>query len=163
MLLQVLEPLGRRREVHELGFLDEGTDPIDALALGHRPAEPGHHLVQPLGREGEGADRLPSRRLLVEDRDIHVAEEGQRQGPRDRRRRHHEEVDGLALGAEREALVDAETVLFIHHGEAEIVKRHRLLEHGMGADEDVDLARGEIGQGRPALGGPIAAGHQSQA
>ena len=50
---------------------------------------------------GDGAriDRLAARRLLAQLRDVHVAEIGQHQRARDRRRGHHQHVDGVALRA----------------------------------------------------------------
>ncbi|WP_257461455.1 hypothetical protein [Archangium lipolyticum] len=41
--------------------------------------------------------------------------------------RHHENVDGLALGAERQPLVHTEAVLPVDHGDAEIVEGDFLL------------------------------------
>ena len=60
--------------------------------------------------------------FFVEDGDVHIAEMGQRQRARDRRCRHDEHIHRLALGAERQALMHAETVLFVDHGEAEILE-----------------------------------------
>ena len=77
----------------------------------------------PLARYEPRRDRLPAGGLLAQHRDVHVAEIGQRQGARDRRRGHDQDVDRLALGAEREALVHAETVLLVDDRKPEIVER----------------------------------------
>ena len=46
--------------------------------------------------------------------------------------------------------MDAETVLLVHHGEGEIGKAHVLGKDGVGADQDVDLARFQsCDDGRP--------------
>ena len=75
-----------------------------------------------------GVDRLAAGRLLGQRRDVHVAEIGEHQRARDRRRGHHQEIDRLALAGEREALVDAEAVLLVDHGEAEVAEGDALLE-----------------------------------
>ncbi len=46
----------------------------------------------------------------------------------------------------------AETMLLVHHGEAEVVKADALLKERMGADDDVDRARGEVVEGFSPLG-----------
>ena len=83
-------------------------------------------------------DRLAARRLLAQRRHVHVAEIGEHQRARDRRRRHDQQVDRLALGGERQALAHAEAMLLVDHGEAEIGEGDALLEQGVGADRDVD-------------------------
>ncbi len=50
--------------------------------------------------------------------DVHVAEGGQHQRARDRRRRHHQHIGRIALGGDRQPLVDAEAVLLVDHREA---------------------------------------------
>ena len=68
---------------------------------------------------------------------------GERQGARDRRRGHHQDVGGAALGAEVHALADAEAVLLVDDGQAEVAEGDVLLEERVGADEDGGLAGGE--------------------
>ena len=63
-----------------------------------------------------------------------------------------------ALVAEIHALADAEAVLLVDDGEAEVVEGDVLLEQRVGADEDRDLARGEGGELGGALGALVAAG-----
>ena len=89
---------------------------------------------------GAGVDRLAAGRLFAQLRDVHVAEIGQHQRARDRRRGQHQHVDGLALAGEREALVHAEAVLLVDDGEREIAERDLVLEQRVGADEEIDLA-----------------------
>ena len=43
-------------------------------------------------------------------------------------------------------------MLLVDHGKPEIAKGDALLEQGVGADDDVDLARCELGQSLAALG-----------
>ena len=60
------------------------------------------------------------------------------------RRRHHQHVGGaFALALELHALMHAEAVLFVDHGEAKIAEAHVLGEDRVRADHDVDLARFE--------------------
>ena len=71
-----------------LGFLDQRTDPVDPLAVVDCAADAGDHLVDALDRHGARVDRLAAGRLLAQLRDVHVAEIGQHQRARDRRRGH---------------------------------------------------------------------------
>ena len=91
-------------------------------------------------------DGLAAGGLLAQHGDVHVAEIGERQGARDRGCGHDQDVDGLALGAERQALVHAEAMLLVHDRDAEIVERDAFLEQRMGADRDLDAAVGEPGE-----------------
>ncbi len=77
-------------------------------------------------------DGLASGGLLVEHRHVHVAEIGEGEGARDRGRGHHQDVDRLALGAERQALVDAEAMLLVDDRDAEVVETRRLPETARG-------------------------------
>ena len=71
---------------------------------------------------------------------VHVAEIGQHQRARDRRRGQHQHVHGLALAGQREALMHAEAMLFVDDGEREIVEGYLFLEQRVGADQKIDLA-----------------------
>ena len=120
-------------------------------------------LARPRRGDERRLDRLPPRRLLVEDREVHVAVLGEGERARDRRRRHHQHVDGVALCAQVHALEHAEAVLLVDDREAEVVEFDVLLEERVGADDDVDLA----GRQRPHPGRPlaslVAAGQHRQA
>ena len=89
-------------------------------------------------------DRLAAGRHLVDDGDVEVAVQRQRERARDRRRRHHEHVRrvrGLrALLAQGGALHDAEAVLLVDDGDAEVVEAHAALDQRVRAAGDVDLA-----------------------
>ena len=148
----------RRGEIAGLGFLDQRTDPIDAAAFGKRAPDRGHHLVEAIERDGAGVDRQPPGRLLLELGDVHVAEGGQHQRARDRRRGHHQHVDRRTLAGERQALVDAEAVLLVDDGERKIAKIHLVLEQRMGADQEIDLARGEAVENAGPLAAALAPG-----
>ena len=69
----------------------------------------------------------------------------------------------LALLAEVHALADAEAVLLVDDGEAEVAEGDVLLEEGVGADEDGDLAGGQRAEPGGALGALVAAGEDLEA
>ena len=137
---------------------DQRADPVGLPALGDGAAQVVDHLGGAAGGDERGLDRLAAGRLLVEDREVHVAVLRQRQAARDRRRGHHQDVGGTALRAEVHALADAEAVLLVDDGEAEVVEGDVLLEERVGADEDGDLAGRERGELAGALGALVAAG-----
>ena len=145
-LLQRLEALLGGGEVDDLGFLDQRADPVDAPALVERAPDRVDHFGQPLERQGAGIDLLPAGRLLAQLGNVHVAEIGQHQRARDRRRRQHQQVDRLALARERQPLMHAEAVLLVDDGQREIAERHLVLEQRVSADDEVDVAGGECGQ-----------------
>ena len=128
-------------EIAGFGFLDQRADPIDAAALVDRAADRIDHLVEAIERNRAGVDRLAARGLLAQLRDVHVAEIGEHQRARDRRRGHHENVDGLALARERQALMHAEAMLLVDDREREVAEFNLLLEQRVGADQKIDLAR----------------------
>ncbi len=138
-------------EVDQFGFGDERTDPIDLIARRDRPADGAGDLLEPIARYEPRRDRLAAGRFLVEHGQVHVAEIGEREGARDRRRRHDQDVDRLALGPEGQALVHAEAVLLVDDSEAEIAEGDVLLEQGVRADDDGDRAFRQPQQGRAAL------------
>ena len=89
------------------------------------------------GRD-EGADREPVDRGRGDDREIAHAGHGELQRARDRRRRKGQHVH---LGAQilQPLLVgDAEMLLLVDDDEAEVLELHRLAEHRVRADDDVD-------------------------
>ena len=162
-LAQRLEALLRRGDVERVGFLHQRADPIDLRAGIDRAPDRADDLVIALERDRPRHDRLAARRLLGEHRDVHVAEPGQRQRARDRRRRHHQDVDGLALGAEQQALMHAEAVLLVDHGEREIAEGDALLEQRMGADGDRRSRHSPARRARARRPGALlAAGQQGE-
>ncbi len=151
-------PVLGRRQLDLLGLLHQRADPVDLLAFADRVGNPPDQLVQPIERQRHGADRPAASRLLRQPRDIHVAEGGQHQRARDRRRRHHQHVRGVALGGDRQPLVHAEAMLLVDHGKHEVAERHLFLEQRMRADHDVNRSVFQPGQRRAALAALLAAG-----
>ncbi len=95
---------------------------------------------------------LASGRHLPERRDVEVAEEGERHGPRNGRRRHHEVVRTLSGAPQLRPLADAEFVLFVDDHEAQIGELHVVLHHSMGPQDDVDLSLGQPVEDLLAIG-----------
>ena len=145
-------------EIGLLGFLDQRTDPIDPPPVRERAADGLDHLVEALDRQRAGVDRLPAGGLFPELGNVHVAEIGEHQRARDRRRGHHQHVDGVAFPGERQALVHAEAMLLVDDREAEIAKFDVVLEQRMGADQDVDVAKSKPFEHRRPLAAALAAG-----
>ena len=84
---------------------------------------------------------------MLDARDIQIAVDRQRHRPRDRRRRHDEDIGhDTTLFFECGALCHTEAMLLIRHHESEAVKRHPLLNQRVRSDDDVDLMCGESGQ-----------------
>ena len=76
-------------EVDGLAFLDQRTDPVDVRAAVHeRGRRASTTSSMRVERHGAGVDRLAPGRLLAQRGDIHVAEIGEHQRARDRRRGH---------------------------------------------------------------------------
>ena len=161
-LAQILEAVLRGGEIERLRFRRRAgrpSRPDRPAAIG--ASERADDLVQPLARYEPRRDRLPAGGLLVQHRDVHVAEIGQRQGARDRRRGHDQDVDRLALGAEREALVHAEAVLLVDDGK----RRGRGTTTSSWNSAWVPTAMSMLpsaspASDRPALGAAVAAGEE---
>ena len=147
-----------RHQLDLFGFLDQRADPVDLLAFGEGAAEALDQLAEPFERQRDGLDRLAAGRLFGELGDVHVAEGGQHQRARDRRRRHHQHVGRIALGGDRQALVDAEAVLLVDDRQHQVVEDHRFLEQRVGADDDVDRAGCDAVEDVGALAALFAAG-----
>ena len=74
--------------------------------------------------------------------DGQVAVHGEREGARDRRRGHVEDVRAAAL-RERGALLDAEAVLLVDDRDGEVAEADLLLDQRVRADDDLHVARGD--------------------
>ena len=122
-----------------------------------------YHFVETVERDGAGVDRLPAGRLLAQLGNFHVAEVGEHQRARDRRRGQHQHVHGLALAGERKPLVHAEAMLLVDDGEREIAECDLVLEQRVGADQQIDLAECEAVERVGALLAAFAAGQDRDA
>ena len=149
-------------EVDFLRLLDQRADPVDPGAAGDHAAGGIDHLADALERNGAGVDRLAAGRLLGELRDIEVAVGRQHQRARDGRGRHDQKIDGLRLGGERHALVHAEAMLLVDHGEREIGELDFLLDQRVRADDELDRTIGQALHRLLLLLLPVAAGQQGE-
>ena len=143
-LLQMREAGFCGREIDFLGFLDQRTDPVGAGAAVDRAPHGFDHLVKAVERDRDRLDRLAACGLLAQLRHFHVAEVGQNQRARDRGRSHDENVGCNALVRERETLVNAEAVLFVHNCEREIAEDNIVLKDRVRPDEQLHAARRKI-------------------
>jgi hypothetical protein len=107
-----------------------------------------------------GAHRLPPRGSLVQEGEVEVTVEGEREGAGDRRRRHDEHVGVLAHVGEGETLLHAEAVLLVHHHQAETVEAHAVLDEGVGADHELGRPLLDAQQRGAALGGAHPPGEE---
>ncbi len=149
-LFQIAEALLGGGEVDAFAFLDQRAHPIDAAAFVERALNRLDHFGEPRQRHGAGIDLLPAGGFFAQLGNVHVAEIGQHQRARDRRRGKHEQVDGFALARQREPLMHAEAVLLVDDGERQIAERDIVLEQRMGADDEIDIAGGERRPESPA-------------
>ena len=107
---------------------DAAPHPVDPVRLLGQGYDAGLHGCAAGGKLGQGGD-------------LEVAEDGHRDGARDRRRGHHQDVGrGAGLVGEGGPLLDAEAVLLVDDDEAEVGELHVLLEQGVGADHEAGLA-----------------------
>ena len=116
--------------VHEVGL----PSPVQLLA---------HPAVDLLlvSLPGEVRDHGPAAPRHGADRGhVQVAEGRQREGARDRRGRHQQQVGGFPLAHDRGALRDAEPVLLVHDHEPQAAEGDIGREQGVRAEQQVDLA-----------------------
>ena len=150
-------------EVDAFGFLDQRADPIDAAAVVERARDRIDDFAEPFQRQRAGVDFLPAGRLFAQLGNVHVAEIGQHQRARDRRRGEHQKIDRFAFAGERKPLVHAEAVLLVDNGERQIVERHVVLKQRVGADDEIDIAGGKRRQNLRAFAAALAAGEDGKA
>ncbi len=143
--LNHLEPVLKVAEV-ELGIVvDEGVDEINlASGIDLLLEEAEDERTAGLGSV-VGAHGMPSRGQLVDDGAVEVAVEGHGEGTRNGSGGHHEDVGwGRGLAPQFGALFHAEAVLLVDDHECEVFEMHVVLDEGVGADENVDFAVGEL-------------------
>ncbi len=85
-------------------------------------------------------NRLAACGHFIHDGEVEVAVDGQCQRARDGSGGHHQQVRMGAFAAQRGALFDAETMLFVNDGQLQVCKRDRVFDQRVGADDDFDRA-----------------------
>ena len=128
--------------------LATGTDFFDDALPG--PLQPRRLL---LDEDRVGGDGLATAREFAQRRRFEVAVDGERDGARNRRRRHHQQVRRQSvgcLGAQPVSLLDTEPVLFVDDDHAEPLELHRLLQQRVRADDDARIAGSRLRRAPPA-------------
>ena len=127
----------------------DGGDRVDAvmhvedLAVAQELAsDRGADLGVRVGAD-EGQDGLAFLGRGLENR--HLADAGDRhlEGTRDRRGGHRQDVHVGAQSLERLLVLDTEALLLVDDDEAELLERNRAGQQRVGADDQVDFARGQ--------------------
>ena len=97
-----------------------------------------------------GLNRQAILRRRLDDRHVADADERHVQRARNRRRAHREHVHLLLHLLDLLLVRHAEPLLFVDHEQAEIAELDVLRQQAVRADDDVDLAGGEIGRASPS-------------
>ncbi len=130
------ERLGGGFGFHFLALLDEWIDEVCLPTF----RELRFHEIRDvllLRLAAKGCDDLSAAgRFLIEQGNIEIAVDGHGESAGDGRGGHDQHVRQGALTDEGRALDDAELVLLIDHHESEIAEKLRIVEQGVGADED---------------------------
>ena len=132
-----------REEGGDLVEIGDARHDIEALAAAEMLAQ--QAFADDDGIEGRdvGADRQPVERRRGDEREFAHAGECQLQGARNGRggERQHMHVGAHFLQAL--LVLDAEMLLLVDDQKAQIAELDRLRQQRMGADDDVDVARGD--------------------
>ena len=91
-----------------------------------------------------GVDRAAALGRRLDHGDVAQPGERHLERARDRRRGQRQHVDAQPQLAQRLLLLDAEALLLVDDHEAEVLRLHVAREQPVGADQDVDLALGEV-------------------
>ena len=96
-----------------------------------------------------GGYRFPSRRQLVNDRNIQIAIQRHRQCTRDRRGSHHQHMWRLyILRPEAGTLRHSEAVLFVNNDQSQRREVHRVFNDRVRTYQDLHVSRQQSGQDR---------------
>ena len=93
-----------------------------------------------------GLDGVAVGRRSGDDAEVACSHEAELQGAGDGSGCHSKRIDVDAHGLERLLDLDAELLFLVDDEEAEVGKLHLLADELMGADDDVDVALGEVGE-----------------
>ena len=135
--------LGGGLGLGEFGLFDEGEDDEGLSALSHLSSQMIIRGVAVVGFDVAGDDGGATGGHFVYGGNVEVAVEGEGEGAGDGGGGHDEDMRrGVAFAPQGGALHDAESVLFVDDGEGEVGDLHGLLDEGVGADDDVEVAVG---------------------
>ncbi|MCY1352806.1 hypothetical protein D9M69_391250 [compost metagenome] len=120
-VVQVID-LAAAQQLAQQGFLDRGVLPL----------------------HDEGAHRQPARRRGGDDGQVAHARHRHVQGARDGRGGEGEDIHLAAQGFQLFLLAHAEAVFLVDDRQAQVLEAHVILQQLVGADDDVDLAVGQL-------------------
>src|SRR5581483_3374067 len=148
-LTEFLVHLHRGLEFPLLILFNDGVNDIRLVSSRHLLSHKIPNVTGTIVRNSASNDRSPPRRQLVDDTDIQVTVERERQGARNRRSCHYQDVrfsHGHISGLlhELESLQDAETMLLVDDDEAEIREVHVLFDQRMRSNDQLRVARGNV-------------------
>jgi hypothetical protein len=119
-------------------LLDQRADPVDFLAFIDGGTNALDQVAKTIERQRHRLDRFAAGGFFREARHVHVAESGEHERARDRRRRHHQHVGSIPFSGQRKPLMDTEPVLLVDDGKHQVLERDAFLKQRMRADDDVD-------------------------
>ena len=161
-LLQILMHLHGRAQIELLRLLHQRQHHVGALAQAHLVADQLPGLLPFAVLQQAGADGGTPRRQLINLADLQIAMHRQGEGARDRRGGHRQQMGLQALGQQPVALAHSEAVLFIDHHQTEAIELHRVLQKGMGAHQQLQLAIDQVLQQLPSAACRCRAGEQGR-
>ena len=162
-LLQSLCPDLGGTETLVLPLLNGRADNVALVTLGHLLADEGVDPGPLVFAHQEGVDALAAGGQLVDDRNIQIPVQNQRQGPGDRGGGHDQDVGILSLLRQGGALGHAEAVLLIGNHQAQVGKVRGLGNQGVGADDEIHPVLCDLLPGRLLLRRSHGAGQQGRA
>ena len=139
MFVHLLRGLHRLR----FGFFDHRIDHVGLAAEVDLLLEEAVDLLDLLLRHVFGDDRLAARRQFIDDADVQVAVDGQRQRARNGRRGHDQHVRVRAFFHQRLALLHAEAVLLIDDRQTQLLEFDIGFEQRVRADHDLGQPGGD--------------------
>ena len=144
--LQFLHLLGRGPDPKLVRLLDQRADDKDLPPGRDLSANEVIRGLPLIRRHQSSADGRSTRRHFVEHRDVQITEQGEPECSGDGGRGHREKKGPEIALADGETLTDAKAVLLVDHGECDVLEPNVLLDHGMGADQQVDGTVRDRGQ-----------------
>ena len=134
--------LGRRR-LHRklLGFFDQWINDVGLASSGDLLSYEVDDLGQFRCLPHNGDDAPAIGGLFPKDGNIQIAVDRLREGARDRRRRHDEDIRRIAAGDQTRSLQHAELVLLIDDNQPKIVEFARFIQERMCADNELGSIR----------------------
>src|SRR6267378_366468 len=128
----------------ELRFLDDRINDVTLVACGDFAAEKFPNAGEMLLRGHARDDGRAAGREFIENGNVEVAVEGEREGARDGRRRQHEKMRRAAMRGgfihQALALEDAEAMLLVNGDEAEAGEFDVVFDERVGTDDELRLA-----------------------